>query len=59
MQTALGLFYSSSLGLTLLYMVQSHKRMKADEEWGALERKLAGAEAGWEVPPTRIARRSQ
>ena len=55
MQSTLGLCYSSSLCLTLLHIVQSHRRMKADEEWGALERKLAGTEAGWEVPLTQIA----
>ena len=28
---------------------QSYRRMKANEEWDILERKIAGTEAGWEV----------
>ena len=28
---------------------QSYRRMKADEEWDILERKIAGKETGWEV----------
>ena len=30
-------------------MCQSHRRMKADEEWAALEAKLAGSLASWKV----------
>ena len=29
--------------------LQSFRRMKADEEWDILERKVAGKETGWEV----------